>query len=62
MNTDQAYQDGYDAFSAKKKLKDNPHKAWNAYDAWGMGWLDARDNRPSIRQSIEEDRKRGLRR
>lgn len=44
MNEDQAYVDGQDAYRAGKGVASNPHSAWNAnlYDAWNMGWLDAR--------------------
>lgn len=45
MSEDQAYVDGQDAFHAGKGLDANPTSAWNGqlYDAWIIGWLDARD-------------------
>lgn len=45
MNTDQAYQDGYDAWEPRKALK-NPHSPASdpeLFDSYNIGWLDARD-------------------
>jgi ribosome modulation factor len=44
MNADQAFQDGFDAFHAGKDSADCPINLRDSelYDAWMLGWLDAR--------------------
>jgi hypothetical protein len=45
-NPDQAQREGGDAFAAGKPLSANPFSAMgrpSCYDAWNLGWLDARD-------------------
>jgi hypothetical protein len=47
MNTDQAYQDGYDAkWYDAAPVSANPFNALSQsqlFDCWYQGWLDARD-------------------
>jgi hypothetical protein len=51
MNEDQAQRDGFDAYLSGAKCAANPHSAWDVrvYDAWFIGWLDARDQSTKLR-------------
>lgn len=47
MSSDQAYQDGFDAFKAGEPMDSNPHPLTNAYgltnyDHWNIGYIDAK--------------------
>lgn len=47
MNSDQAYQDGYDARVAGEPLSVNPfNPTQTLFTDWTTGWLDRRDYEP----------------
>jgi ribosome modulation factor len=45
MDATQAFQDGFDAYRDGKSIKHCPISAWNGdlFDAWTLGWMEARD-------------------